>query len=211
MPPVRRRRDRAAARARRALEDIHEGIVGPRPSASIARESDGAVDEDEVVSNPRRIPSADADADTERVVDLDAARAALTCVITNAVFVDPVTTPCGHTFEREALARWITRGERERLDASRLARGALGTDAPANCPQCRSALYHELPHEWPVNTTVRECVEAVFGKSARDAEARRARAARDAEAENVDGDGGVEMMREYGGRGDAGGGASTRG
>ena len=82
---------------------------------------------------------------------------------------------------------------------------ALGTDAPANCPQCRSALYHELPHEWPVNTTVRECVEAVFGKSARDAEARRARAARDAEAENVDGDGGVEMMREYGGRGDAGG------
>ena len=76
MPPVRRRRDRAAARARRALEDIHEGIVGPRPSASIARESDGAVDEDEVVSNPRRIPSDDADADTERVVDLDAARAA---------------------------------------------------------------------------------------------------------------------------------------
>lgn len=211
MPPVRRRRDRAAARARRALEDIHEGIVGPRPSASIARESDGAVDEDEVVSNPRRIPSDDADADTERVVDLDAARAALTCVITNAVFVDPVTTPCGHTFEREALARWITRGERERLDASRLARGALGTDAPANCPQCRSALYHELPHEWPVNTTVRECVEAVFGKSARDAEARRARAARDAEAENVDGNGGVEMMREYGGRGDAGGSASTRG
>ena len=106
----------ARPRARRALEDIHEGIVGPRPSASIARESDGAVDEDEVVSNPRRDPIDDADADTERVVDLDAARAALTCVITNAVFVDPVTTPCGHTFEREALARWITRGERERLE-----------------------------------------------------------------------------------------------
>jgi hypothetical protein len=111
MPPPRRRRDRVATRARRALEDIHEGIVGPRPSASIARESDGIVDEDEVVSSRRNHEkSREITRPTDAVVDLDAARAALTCVITNAVFVDPVTTPCGHTFERDALARWLTRG-----------------------------------------------------------------------------------------------------
>lgn len=213
MPPPRRRRDRVATRARRALEDIHEGIVGPRPSASIARESDGIVDEDEVVSSRRNHEkSREITRPTDAVVDLDAARAALTCVITNAVFVDPVTTPCGHTFERDALARWLTRGERERPSASRLASGGLGHDAPANCPQCRSALYHELPHEWPVNTTVRECVEAVFGREARDAEAARRREAREDEAARVGGgDGGSETTATTSGRGGGNGTAAGRG
>ena len=62
-----------------------------------------------------------------------------------------------------------------------------------------------------MNTTVRECVEAVFGKS-RGTRRREERARRETpRRENVDGNGGVEMMREYGGRGDAGGSASTRG
>ena len=160
---------------------------------------------------PRRaILSADADADTERVVDLDAARAAIDV--------------CHH--ERRVRrsgddAVWThvrTRGARE-MDHPRRARiagpGPTGERrAGDGCPRriVRSVdRGHELPHEWPwVNTTVRECVEAVFGKSARTRRRQERRAARDAEGGNVDGDGGGGDDAGVRGRGD-GGSASTRG
>ena len=172
-PRRRRARSPVARRARRALDRFRDELGGPAPSASIATSRAAPSDEDDAdaESRPRRDDAA-ADA---RGADVAALRSALTCVITNALFVDPVTTACGHTFERDALARWLTRGERERA-AGRDGRGRVASgEAPASCPQCRSPLYNELPHEWPVNTTVRECVEATFGREAAlgEAEARR--------------------------------------
>ena len=198
-PRRRRARSPVARRARRALDRFRDELGGPAPSASIATSRAAPSDEDDAdaESRPRRD---DADADDARGADVAALRSALTCVITNALFVDPVTTACGHTFERDALARWLTRGERERA-AGRDGRGRVASgEAPASCPQCRSPLYHELPHEWPVNTTVRECVEATFGREAAlgEAEARReanARGEREDDRRGRDGGEGTRRRR----------------
>ena len=160
-------------RARQILGELVRDACAPTPSASVtaaAREDSENADGEEITSGTAHRVRASSDRD--RTIDLDALTAALTCAITNAPFVDPVTTPCGHTFERDALARWLTRGESER--ATSRDRALSVASAPASCPQCRGALYHELPHEWPVNTTVRACVEATFGRDA----TRRARAER---------------------------------
>ena len=162
-------------RARQILGDLVRDACAPTPSASVtaaARDDAEVSDGEEISSGHARRPLDEAS--RERSIDLDALTSALTCAITNAPFVDPVTTPCGHTFERDALARWLTRAESER--AMSRDRALSIASAPASCPQCRSALYHELPHEWPVNTTVRACVEAAFGKdAARAARSERAR------------------------------------
>ena len=76
----------------------------------------------------------------------------LTCPITGKLFVDPVTSPCGHTFSRRGLARWMSQPGR----------------APS-CPTCRAPLYHEIPHDWPVNTTIVDVLERFLGEDLMDA------------------------------------------
>ena len=67
---------------------------------------------------------------------------ALTCPISGKLFVDPVTAVCGHTFSRRMLALWMNQPGRQ-----------------SSCPTCRSPLYHESPHQWPVNTTIVDLCE----------------------------------------------------
>ena len=40
-----------------------------------------------------------------QIVDAQELLDALTCPVSGLVFVDPVTTTCGHTFSRQSLAR----------------------------------------------------------------------------------------------------------
>lgn len=174
----------------RAIRAAAAAAVAPTPTTSHIVEGEKAHDEadDDDVTSARKTKTnageitADDAPTTSQTIDHAAIADALTCVITGRTFEDPVTTPCGHTFEREALARWMTRG-----DGERETRAGYGRDigGGASCPQCRCALYHELPHEWPVNTTVRACVEATFGKSVTERSERRA------VGEGVDDDGGV--------------------
>ena len=155
--PERRRRDRVARRVNEALQHLRDVHV-PAPSVSVSTVAptvDDARADDDVVSSRDEMNASVA------APDVRAMRQALTCAITNAPFVEPVTTPCGHTFEREAIARWLTRAERERAQTRGRALGSIS--APGTCPECRTPLYHELPYEWPVNTTVRACAEAAFG------------------------------------------------
>ena len=71
---------------------------------------------------------------------------ALTCPVSGKLFVDPVTTVCGHSFSRRCLSTWMAR-----------------TDRAPSCPTCRAPLYHENPRRWPVNTTLVDLVERFLG------------------------------------------------
>jgi len=143
---------RAAARPRRrAREPFNPPSHAPTPSTSHVIQPD-VVDEDDACSRPKP---------DDVALDQAALASALSCPITGRIFVEPCTTPCGHTFEREALARWMTRRDLERANPRDAASSAAGVGA--SCPRCRGALYHEMPHEWPINTVVRECVEAIYG------------------------------------------------
>lgn len=79
---------------------------------------------------------------------------ALTCPIAGKLFVDPVTSPCGHTFSRACLARWMSQPGQ----------------APS-CPTCRAPLYHESPHQWPVNTVLVHLAERFLGDELSEARA----------------------------------------
>jgi len=174
----------------RAIRAAATAAVASTPTTSHIVEDEKAHELDDDVTSAQKTKTnvgrtANVDDDeptTSQTIDHAAIADALTCVITGRTFEDPVTTPCGHTFEREALAKWMTRG-----DGERETRAGYGRDigGGASCPQCRCALYHELPHEWPVNTTVRACVEATFGKSGTERSAIRA------VGDGVDDDGGV--------------------
>jgi|AntAceMinimDraft_1070359.scaffolds.fasta_scaffold37706_1 hypothetical protein len=67
---------------------------------------------------------------------------ALTCSISGKLFLDPVTSPCGHTFSRGCLARWM-----------------IQPGQAPSCPTCRAPLYHESPHQWPLNTVLVDLAE----------------------------------------------------
>jgi hypothetical protein len=77
---------------------------------------------------------------------------ALTCPISGKLFVDPVTATCGHTFSRRMLAKWMSQPGRQ-----------------SSCPTCRAPLYHESPHQWPVNTTLVDLCERFLNDALRDA------------------------------------------
>jgi hypothetical protein len=77
---------------------------------------------------------------------------ALTCPISGKLFVDPVTAVCGHTFSRRMLAKWMSQPGRQ-----------------SSCPTCRAPLYHESPHQWPVNTTLADLCERFLNDSLREA------------------------------------------
>lgn len=77
---------------------------------------------------------------------------ALTCPVSGKLFVDPVTTVCGHSFSRRCLSTWMAR-----------------TDRAPSCPTCRAPLYHENPRRWPVNTTLVDLVERFLGDELADA------------------------------------------
>ena len=79
---------------------------------------------------------------------------ALTCPVSGKLFVDPVTTVCGHSFSRRCLSTWMARPDR----------------APS-CPTCRAPLYHENPRRWPVNTTLVDLVERFLGDELAEARA----------------------------------------
>ena len=79
---------------------------------------------------------------------------ALTCPVSGKLFVDPVTTVCGHSFSRRCLSTWMAR-----------------TDRAPSCPTCRAPLYHENPRRWPVNTTLVDLVERFLGDELADARA----------------------------------------
>lgn len=92
--------------------------------------------------------SAGLSADVPREALLDA----LTCPISGKLFVDPVTATCGHTFSRRMLAKWMSQPGRQ-----------------SSCPTCRAPLYHESPHQWPVNTTLADLCERFLNDALRDA------------------------------------------
>jgi Lon protease-like protein len=92
--------------------------------------------------------SAGLSADVPREALLDA----LTCPISGKLFVDPVTATCGHTFSRRMLAKWMSQPGRQ-----------------SSCPTCRAPLYHESPHQWPVNTTLVDLCERFLNDALRDA------------------------------------------
>ena len=146
---------RTAARPRRRVrEPFAPPSRAPTPSTShvIPPEiNDDDAGDDDACSRPK----------VDVALDQAALASALTCPITGRIFVEPCTTPCGHTFERDALARWMTRRDLERANPRDMESNGAG--AGASCPRCRGALYHDIPHEWPINTTVRECVEAIYG------------------------------------------------
>ena len=77
---------------------------------------------------------------------------ALTCPISGKLFVDPVTAVCGHTFSRRMLAKWMSQPGRQ-----------------SSCPTCRAPLYHESPHQWPVNTTLADLCERFLNDALREA------------------------------------------
>ena len=77
---------------------------------------------------------------------------ALTCPISGKLFVDPVTAVCGHTFSRRMLAKWMSQPGRQ-----------------SSCPTCRAPLYHESPHQWPVNTTIADLCERFLNDALREA------------------------------------------
>ena len=77
---------------------------------------------------------------------------ALTCPVSGKLFVDPVTTVCGHSFSRRCLSTWMAR-----------------TDRAPSCPTCRAPLSHENPRRWPVNTTLVDLVERFLGDELADA------------------------------------------
>ena len=83
-----------------------------------------------------------------RIVDARELLDAMTCPVSGLVFVDPVTTTCGHTFSRQSLARWMTSTGSNQRDG-----------AGPTCPTCRAPLYHESPHQWPVNTVLVDLAE----------------------------------------------------
>ena len=85
-----------------------------------------------------------------QIVDAQELLDALTCPVSGLVFVDPVTTTCGHTFSRQSLARWMSSGSGSDERA-----GGAGP----SCPTCRAPLYHESPHQWPVNTVLVDLAE----------------------------------------------------
>ena len=76
---------------------------------------------------------------------------ALTCPISGKLFVDPVTAVCGHTFSRRMLAKWMSQPGRQ-----------------SSCPTCRAPLYHESPHQWPVNTTLADLCERFLNDALRE-------------------------------------------
>ena len=85
-----------------------------------------------------------------QILDAQELLDALTCPVSGLVFVDPVTTTCGHTFSRQSLARWMSSGSGSDERA-----GGAGP----SCPTCRAPLYHESPHQWPVNTVLVDLAE----------------------------------------------------
>ena len=86
-----------------------------------------------------------------RIVDARELLDAMTCPVSGLVFVDPVTTTCGHTFSRQSLARWMTSTGSNQRDG-----------AGPTCPTCRAPLYHESPHQWPVNTVLVDLAAVVL-------------------------------------------------
>lgn len=64
------------------------------------------------------------------------------CILCSKLLFEPVTTPCGHTFCRNCLARAIDR-----------------TD---NCPMCRTVLHLEDPSSLPVTNVLRNAIQRLF-------------------------------------------------
>ena len=117
----------------------------PRPTRSVS----GAVaDDKEFGPNVSSRGGGDGEPESGRIVDAQELLDALTCPVSGLVFVDPVTTTCGHTFSRQSLARWMTSTGSNRRDG-----------AGPSCPTCRAPLYHESPHQWPVNTVLVDLAE----------------------------------------------------
>eukprot|EP00240_Pyramimonas_obovata_P014176 CAMPEP_0118953582 /NCGR_PEP_ID=MMETSP1169-20130426/56834_1 /TAXON_ID=36882 /ORGANISM="Pyramimonas obovata, Strain CCMP722" /LENGTH=195 /DNA_ID=CAMNT_0006901083 /DNA_START=152 /DNA_END=736 /DNA_ORIENTATION=+ len=82
------------------------------------------------------------------------------CAICYDVLLDPVTLPCGHTFDSSCIAELV----------SRSAPGILGH----RCPNCRADLPHVMPE---VSRNVREMVECVFPEAVARRRAEEAKAA----------------------------------
>ena len=117
----------------------------PRPTRSVS----GAVaDDKEFGPEVSSRGGGDGEPKSGRIVDAQELLDAMTCPVSGLVFVDPVTTTCGHTFSRQSLARWMTStGSNQRNGAG------------PSCPTCRAPLYHESPHQWPVNTVLVDLAE----------------------------------------------------
>ncbi|ACO67536.1 predicted protein [Micromonas commoda] len=117
----------------------------PRPTRSVS----GAVaDDKEFGPEVSSRGGGDGEPKSGRIVDAQELLDAMTCPVSGLVFVDPVTTTCGHTFSRQSLARWMTSTGSNQRDG-----------AGPSCPTCRAPLYHESPHQWPVNTVLVDLAE----------------------------------------------------
>lgn len=107
---------------------------------------------------------------------------ALTCVICQEPFVDPVTLPCGHSFDWSCLDKFCT---------TSLVR-ALG-GAGAACPVCRHPITLPLP---AVNIALRELVKArcPHKVDAREAELRLRKRIAPTTAEHAEATGGMPVV-----------------
>ena len=114
-------------------------------SASVSVSGVEAVDPSELQPDATSVGIV-ADVPREELLD------ALTCPISGKLFVDPVTAVCGHTFSRRMLAKWMGQPGRQ-----------------SSCPTCRAPLYHESPHQWPINTTIADLCERFLNDALREA------------------------------------------
>lgn len=90
----------------------------------------------------------------------------LGCAICHELFHQPVSLHCGHSFCGECLRWWFTHS-RPQPTTTGAAASASTVDRYGKCPTCRRALTCDGA-SLGVNTALRACIMALFGKEARE-------------------------------------------
>jgi hypothetical protein len=73
---------------------------------------------------------------------------AFICPVTQDIMTDPVSAPCGHTFDRSTL---------QNIEAHRSTHGEW------RCPSCRESWHHSFTSEAPTNYALKGAIEAALG------------------------------------------------